>query len=470
LGSLFETTRDLTDRENTGSERSTAALYLMMRRDRPLEGALRIRLDIVDRVVLGRGVERAVREVRPTKDASVRVELADETVSRNHARLGFVGEWILEDLGSRNKSFVNGRPIEGIALVDGDLIETGQSVFMFRRNAGPPGPRAVTACHVRAAARAFDTYVTSLQRDLDRLAQLAASRVTVLILGETGTGKELVARALHQMSGRTGQLTAINCGALPRHLVAAELFGFRKGAFSGAHEDRCGLVRAADGGTLFLDEVGELPPEAQTALLRVLQEEEVLPIGGTRPVRIDLRIAAATHRDLDERVAHGELREDLLARLSGFTIRLPPLRDRREDLSLLIPTLVQRVAPDPAKVSFTREATRALLWHDWPQNVRELERCLAAATALALDRPIAVDDLTEAVRSEARAAPVASGTQPPLDDDERAQRDELVQLLADARGNVNAVARALTKDPRQIRRWLDRYMIDPNQFRASRRT
>jgi transcriptional regulator with GAF, ATPase, and Fis domain len=293
--------------------------------------------------------------------------------------------------------------------------------------------------------------------------------VTVLILGETGTGKELVARALHETSGRAGQFTAINCGALPRQLVAAELFGFRKGAFSGAQEDRSGLVRAADGGTLFLDEVGELPPEAQTALLRVLQEQEVLPIGGTRPVRIDLRIAAATHRDLEELVERAELREDLLARLSGFTMRLPPLRDRREDLSLLIPALLQRVAPDPAKVRFTRGAARALLWHDWPQNVRELERCLAAAAALAIDRPIAVDDLTEAVRSVAPAEHVAVGTQPPLDDDARAQRDELVRLLAQERGNVNAVARALTKDPKQIRRWLERYMIDPNQFRAIRR-
>src|SRR5690606_35010668 len=150
-------------------------------------------------------------------------------------------------------------------------------------------------------------------------------------------------------------------------------------AFSGAHEDRPGLVRAADGGTLFLDEVGELAPEAQTALLRVLQEQEVTAIGGTRPVRIDLRIAAATHRDLAALVTRGDLREDVLARLSGFTMRLPPLRERREDLSLLVPALLRRVAPDPARVTFTRGAALALLAHDWPQNVRELERCLAAA-------------------------------------------------------------------------------------------
>jgi transcriptional regulator of acetoin/glycerol metabolism len=470
VGSLFDTTRDLPDGENSGRERSTAALFLMMRRDRPLEGALRIRLDVMDRVVFGRGAERAVLELPPASAASVRVDLADETVSRDHARLAFLGEWTLEDLGSRNRTYVNGRPIERVALADGDLIEAGQSVFMFRRDAGPPGPRTVPASHLRAARRAFDTYVASLQRDLDRLSQLAASRVTVLILGETGTGKELVARALHELSGRSGQFTAINCGALPTHLVAAELFGFRKGAFSGAQEDRPGLVRAADGGTLFLDEVGELPAEAQTALLRVLQEQEVLPIGGTRPVRIDLRIAAATHRDLDELVGRAELREDLLARLSGFTMRLPPLRHRREDLSLLIPALLQRVAPDPAKVRFSRGAALALLAHDWPQNVRELERCLAAATALAVDRPISFNDLTEGVRSMARAEPVALGTQPPLDDDARAQRDELIRLLTQERGNVNAVARALTKDPKQIRRWLERYTIDPNQFRATRRT
>ena len=445
----------------------------MMRRDRPLEGALRIRLDRDDRVVLGRGAERAVHELGAGTDdaASVRVDLADWAVSRDHARLSFQGEWTLEDLGSRNKTYVNGQAIDRIALADGDLVETGQTVFLFRRDAGPPGPRTVPASQLRSPVPALATYVPGLQRDLDRLAQLASSRVTVLILGETGTGKEVVARAVHELSRRAGQLTAINCGALPTNLVAAELFGFRKGAFSGAQEDRPGLVRAADGGTLFLDEVGELPPEAQTALLRVLQEEEVLAIGGTRPVRIDLRIVAATHRDLAELVLRAELREDLLARLSGFTMRLPPLRDRREDLSLLIPALLQRVAPDPVQVRFTRGAALALLSHRWPQNVRELERCLAAATALAVDRPIAVEDLTEAVRGVARAepAPAAAPAADPLDDDARALRDELVQLLAQERGNVTAVARALTKDPKQIRRWLERYAIDPIRFRPARR-
>ena len=441
----------------------------MLRRDRPLEGALRIRLDLNDRVVLGRGAERAVHELGPAASASVRVDLADSTVSRDHARLSFLGEWTLYDLGARNKTYVNGRAIDRVVLADGDLIEIGQSLFLFRRDAGPPGPRTVPAARLRSPVPALATYVPSLQRDLDRLAQLATSRVTVLILGETGTGKELVARALHELSDRAGQFTAINCGALPTHLVAAELFGYRKGAFSGAQEDRPGLVRAADGGTLFLDEVGELPPEAQTALLRVLQEQEVLAIGGTRPVRVDLRVAAATHRNLEELVGRGELREDLLARLSGFTMRLPPLRDRREDLSLLIPALLQRVAPAPARVRFSRVAALALLSHGWPQNVRELERCLAAATALAVDRPIEVDDLSEAVRSAARAEPAPAATPaPPLDDEARAQRDELVRLLAQERGNVTAVARALTKDPKQIRRWLERYAINPTRFRAAR--
>ena len=147
----------------------------------------------------------------------------------------------------------------------------------------------------------------------------------MLIEGESGTGKEVIARAIHGMSGRQGAFVPVNCGALPENLVESELFGYKKGAFSGAQTDHPGLVRSADGGTLFLDEIGDLPASSQAALLRVLQEKEVMPVGGTRAVAIDLRVVAATHRDLDDMVAEGSFRHDLFARLAGFRVTVPPL-------------------------------------------------------------------------------------------------------------------------------------------------
>src|SRR5262249_43364073 len=158
------------------------------------------------------------------------------------------------------------------------------------------------------------------------------STIPVQVRGDSGTGKELVSREVHRRSARTGAFVAVNCGALPTGLVESELFGFRKGAFSGATEDREGLVRAASAGTLFLDEIGDLPAPSQAAFLRVLQERAVLPVGGTSPIPVDFRLISATHRNLDELAANGKLREDLLARLSGFRIDLPRLKHRLEDL------------------------------------------------------------------------------------------------------------------------------------------
>src|SRR5262249_27344255 len=163
-----------------------------------------------------------------------------------------------------------------------------------------------------------------------------------LIEGETGTGKEVIARAIHGLSGRPGPLVAVNCAALAPSIVQSELFGYRKGAFSGAADDRLGLIRSADRGTLLLHEIGDLAAPAQAAILRALQERRVMPVGSTGEVAVDVRFCAATHRRLQELVRSGDFREDLLARLSGFVIRVPPLRERREDLGLLISTIIGR--------------------------------------------------------------------------------------------------------------------------------
>jgi DNA-binding NtrC family response regulator len=271
------------------------------------------------------------------------------------------------------------------------------------------------------------------------------------VRGDSGTGKEVAASAIHRLSGRKGPFLAVNCGAIPTALVESELFGSRKGAFSGA-ENRPGLVRNADGGTLFLDEVAELPLASQVALLRVLQEGEVLPLGEGKPTNVDVRVVAATHQPLEKLLDKGLLRRDLVARLRGYELRLPPLRERREDLGLLIATLLARIEA-PAR-RFTRPAARALFAHAWPFNIRELEQTLRAAVAIAEGEAIDVADLRlgtfEADAPKERERP-----------DERAR---LVAALEKHGGNVSAVARAFATSRTQVQRMLARHALDPTDF------
>jgi transcriptional regulator with PAS, ATPase and Fis domain len=252
----------------------------------------------------------------------------------------------------------------------------------------------------------------------------------------------------------------VNCGAIPQNLVESELFGHRKGAFSGADRDHPGLVRASDRGTLFLDEIGDLPPAAQAAFLRVIQEGEVVPVGGTRPERLDLRVVAATHRDLEEMVRAGTFRRDLLARLSGVTLELPTLRDRPEDVPLLIATLLRKLAPERPDLKLAPEAARLLLEHHWPLNVRELEQALAGALALSGVGTIEREHLPAALRDP----PAEAG--PELTEEELRHRDQLIALLRQHRGNLSAVARVVGKGRTQVVRWVGRYRLDPAKYRS----
>jgi transcriptional regulator with GAF, ATPase, and Fis domain len=255
--------------------------------------------------------------------------------------------------------------------------------------------------------------------------------------------------------------------------VESELFGYRKGAFSGAEEDRMGLIRTADRGTLFLDEIGDLPLSAQAVLLRVLQQGEVLPVGANRPVKVDIRLLAATHRDLNALVEKSEFRADLLARISGFTVLLPPLRQRREDLGLLIGRLLTGEMPDRAsQVKFSSDAARALLAYPWPLNIRELEKCLLTAVLLARTGPVELAHLPESVRElGAKKAWQRLGLSEDresgrLSEVDRRRREEIRALLKQHAGNVTAVAQALGKARTQVQRWIKRYRIDVKDFRG----
>jgi transcriptional regulator with GAF, ATPase, and Fis domain len=243
-----------------------------------------------------------------------------------------------------------------------------------------------------------------------RLEQVAATHATVLLLGETGTGKELVARAIHRRSARaSGKFVALNCAALPATLVESELFGRERGAFTGAHSSQAGRFELAHRGTLFLDEVGDLPIELQPKLLRVLQEGQLERLGSTRTVDVDVRVIAATNRDLTEEVRQNRFRDDLYYRLNVFPITLPSLRERREDIPLLAQHLANRFAramPKPMK-PISDSVARALQQYDWPGNIRELENVIQRAIILSADGVISVNDIS---LSSAKPATASAGT------------------------------------------------------------
>jgi len=342
------------------------------------------------------------------------------------------------------------------------VIEVGSTLLLFREDAcgGPVTDRDLAIegdTHI-----AFRSVVPAVEKCAAALGKIAPSPVPVLVWGETGTGKELVARAIHEQSRRSGPFVAVNCGALPRNLIESELFGYRRGAFSGARDDHDGLVRRADRGTLFLDEIAELPEDSQVALLRVLQDGEVRPVGSAESVRVDVRVVAATHQHLRARIAEGRFRHDLYARLSGFETALVPLCDRREDLGTIIAALLPRlvgVVADPARLSLHRHAARALLAYPYPLNIRELEQALRTAAVLADGGEIRLEHLPEPIRT------YVSTDAPSLCGHDRALRDRLVDVLHDTNGNVMAAGRLMDRAPIQIRRWCRRFGIDLTSFR-----
>lgn len=457
-------------------------LILALSADRPLGGSHRIPLEKVSGIFIGRGSELRISELRlPDGTAALDVRVPDSRMSSEHARLTRVlGHWVVEDANSKNGVFLNAVPQRRAALTSGDVIELGQTFLLYAErlvpsSKAPPPPRAASP---REGVSGLATFVPTLARELESLVQVAASKVPVVLQGETGTGKEVAARAVHALSGRSGPFIAVNCGALAANLIETELFGYKKGAFTGAVEDRPGLIRSSGGGTLFLDEIGELSLPLQVAFLRVLEEGEVTPVGATAPVKVDLRVVAATHRELAALVERGEFRGDLYARLSGFTVRLPPLRQRREDLGLLICTLLHRLRSKGASVSLSRDAARALFRYPWPLNVRELEKALALALVLAPDGRIELEHLPPNVQGAAHAGSPEPRTLPsdepeeapaddvPLRDSELQRRDALIALLRTHHGNISAVAREMGLARMQIQRWLKRYRLDAQSFRA----
>ncbi|HEY0253796.1 MAG TPA: sigma 54-interacting transcriptional regulator [Kofleriaceae bacterium] len=417
-------------------------LYLVIAGGKPAGGA-RWSLEGIDRVEIGRGAVRVAR----TTGKTMRLDCPDPWMSTTH--LAFERErahWVAIDAGSRNGISVAGAKIERSIVMSHEIVEAGRSIFVLGTNE----LAAETALELIPRPTGLVTLIPELAARFAELRRIARTELPILVGGATGTGKERIARAVHDESGRRGAFIAVNCGALPQALVESELFGHKKGAFSGAISDAPGLVLASDGGTLFLDEIGDLPAPAQAALLRVLEEHEVRAVGATVGVAVDLRVVAATHHDLGGLVADGGFREDLYARLAGEELELPTLAERRVDLGAILSEIV----PD---ATFGAAALRAILAYAWPRNIRELVHALERAAALAGAAEITPAHLPEQVAA-AKLAPITASP-----DD--ARRDELIALLSKHQGNVSKVATEVGRARQQVQRWLKRYAIDPERYR-----
>jgi two-component system response regulator HydG len=297
---------------------------------------------------------------------------------------------------------------------------------------------------------------------------VAPTDSTVLIAGESGTGKEVVARYVHNLSSRSeGPFMSINCGALPENLLESELFGHVKGSFTGAIRDKQGLFAAARGGTFFLDEVGEMPPSLQVKLLRVLQEREVIPVGATESIPVDVRIVAATNRNLEEEIRRGNFRSDLFYRLNVIALDLPPLRERRDDLLLLIEAILLRLAAEnnAEPKALSSEALDAVVVYDWPGNVRELENALEHAVVLSRGTVIEGTALPERITTRRKEPLVAerSYKNPALDVIERAY---IMWVLQAEGGNKTRAAEVLGIDPSTLYRKLSRYEEQPEAVKS----
>jgi transcriptional regulator with PAS, ATPase and Fis domain len=401
---------------------------------------------VVDRVILvGRAAECDV------------VMAADTASSRVHLRLEPDGDAVrITDVDSRNGTFLDGYEVHGTVSVSRGVLRFGDTVGVIAAAPDDDDSADVTPL-VGGASLAKCRRIISL---------VAPTDLPLLVTGETGTGKEVVARWAHERSGRSGVLVSVNCAALPESLLEAELFGHVKGAFTGAAQRSRGLIASAAGGTLFLDEVGELPLAVQAKLLRVLEDHVVRPIGadGGAGQVVDFRVISATNVDLRAAVLRGSFRADLYARLSAVEIAMSPLRARIEDLALLVEHLLRRAE---LATSVSPDALEAIARHAWPQNVRQLDFALRRAAALSHGR-LELEHLDDELRGDFRKN---RETTPPRDASMQRMsatitRETLEAALREHRGNVRRVGQALKIQRTRLYRLLTKWSIDVEQHRG----
>ena len=448
------------------------------------------------RVVLGRSSESDVR-------------IDDPSVSRRHAVLHLGEPLRVEDLGGANGTFVRTADVraeqgatralrqlsgEAVEIALGEPVSLGSAIIVVRRapaeagDAGEmgetPRPPPPASGALDAAPRGSDIVVLDpAMRALHEQASLAAqSALTVLLLGETGVGKEVLARAIHRWSPRAKRpFLGLSCAALSETLLESELFGHEKGAFTGATEARRGLFESVEGGTLFLDEIGELPGSVQVKLLRVLEERQVLRVGGRTPRRIDVRFVSATNRDLDAEVARGAFREDLFFRLNGIALTMPPLRARVAEIAPLARRFAERAARDLARGEapvLTAPFAAALERHAWPGNVRELRNVVDRAVALCRGRELTIDLLPHKIAAPGAPPPAAAIAMtetperatvpppPPASQEDLGERERIVRALDACAGNQTQAAARLGISRRTLVSRIEMYNLPRPRKRA----
>jgi transcriptional regulator with PAS, ATPase and Fis domain len=445
-----ELNEDTEPEERPSKERQKPAVLLVA----SLGGRAVIPLPTEDAALtIGRG-ETAICEGGPTGGA---VALPDGLLSRGHLRIsrGPRGHQV-EDLGSRNGTFLDGRRVaEAMRLSEGAILLFGGQVAVYRQ----VSPAALEALRLDAEAPfgPLPTFSPALALVYARLRKLARTDTELLLVGETGVGKEVCARAIHRASGRSGSFVAINCASLPAALVESELFGYVAGAHSTATSAKRGLVETAERGTLLLDEIGDMPPDLQAKTFRFLQDRMVRPLGSTRPRAVDVRVLAATTR-LGVGAGPDALRPDLVARLGAEPILIPPLRKRPEE----VPSLIAHFGA-PHLRELEPAALRALALHNWPLNVRELEKTIANAMAMSAGGHLRLEHLPSAVRAALeRGAPIEAR---PRRQRAAPPRGDLERLMKQHDGNVASVARALDRQWNVVYRWLERYKLKASRFR-----
>lgn len=384
-------------------------------------------LQVGDSLVIGSG-----------QGADLRIE--DPTVSQRHCAVRVTRERVeVEDLASKNGVHV-GRvrvPCAFVSERQGTFV-IGRTSVVVRATGETEGPFDEPIPGIIGSSSGMRRLATEIRRH-------ARTRAPVLLQGESGTGKDVVASALHRLSGRSGSYVPLNVGALPEALADAELFGHRRGAFTGAVQNRTGAFEQAHGGTLFLDEIADLPSGIQVKLLRVVEDGCVRPLGATQVVRVNTRVVSATWADLPERVARERFRADLFHRLSTVVVRIPPLRERKSDISELSRALLMRIRDEVGDKELTSSALSALLDYAWPGNVRELNSVLYRAAMSAPDRTIRAEHVRLGGSVERRSPPL-----PP------SRYDQVSALLRQHAGNVSAAARAAGVARSTFRAWLAR--------------
>jgi transcriptional regulator of acetoin/glycerol metabolism len=404
---------------------------------------------VESQVVIGRGAESDVL-------------LGADQVSRRHALVRRNGPLlVVEDLNSRNGTYVNGCRVTKTSLAPGSLLRIGEALaVVWNSRQGESVRFAELAPGVHGGA--------TLNARLEELRGVAASNLSVIVEGRTGVGKEGAAHALHHFSGRAGPFVAINCAALEPLLAESQLFGHRRGAFTGAQRDEVGFVGRAAGGTLFLDEVLELPLSVQAKLLRVLQQKEYVPLGDTRATPVDLRVVSASQKPLEDAVAAGQFRDDLFARLNGYRLALPNLSERREDVPYLFRHFLTRHFGGRPPAMRAR-LVEALCLKEWPRNVRELETVskrisvmYGHSSELSLDHLIDILDSVDR-RAFRNSEVPAAASQPGPD-------AELSAALADSGGNVLRAAKRLGISRSRVYRRMLELGLDIDRFRAAPRS